>query len=274
MGVVHKALDTRTGETVAVKFLQDDKARDGSVLDRLIHEVGLVRKLDHPSICKVFCLQAHEGRPFVAMEALRGPDLSKYMKDRGGRLPLDEVLKIMAPVAEALDLAHSQGVIHLDLKPHNLKFRRPPDLAGQLVILDFGLARPRGDLARTTGPVRLGGSRAYRPPEQSVAGTPRPTHDIYAFAVTVYELLSGAPPHLGPDLEVRKASGEVPPIPGYDRRLMAVFVRALSPRASDRPTSVQAFLQELEDSRNASPLSWILFLLVGLIAAAAWWRFG
>lgn len=269
MGVVHKALDTRTGETVAVKFLQDDSARDGSVLDRLIYEVGLVRKLDHPNICKVLCLQSHEGRPFLAMEALRGPDLDEYLEAQGGRLPLEQVLQIMRPVAAALDLAHAQGVIHLDLKPHNLKFRRKRDLEDQLVILDFGLARPRGDSKVAGGRARLGGSRAYRPPEQTRAGKPRPTHDVYAFAVTVFELLSGAPPHLGEDLEERKARGEVPPIPGYGWGVQAVFQRALSPRAAERPQSVGAFLEELRTARNTPWWPWVLLVLVFLGVSGA-----
>jgi serine/threonine-protein kinase len=269
MGVVYKALDTRNGETVAVKFLQDDSARDGSVLDRLIHEVGLVRKLRHPNICQVLCLQAHEGRPFMAMEILRGPDLSEFLIEEGGRIEIDRVLELMKPVAAALDLAHSKGVIHLDLKPQNIKFRRHPEKDGELVILDFGLAQPRD-----AGKSRLGGSRAYRPPEQSRASRPRPAHDIYAFAVTVYELLAGAPPHLGEDLETRKAKGEVPPIPGYGWSLHGAFLTALSPRMSDRPASATAFLDALDASRKPRWMPWILLNYLALAVLALLFLFG
>jgi serine/threonine-protein kinase len=269
IGVVHKALDTRTGETVAVKFLQDDSARDGSVLDRLIQEVGLVRKLKHPSICQVHCLASHEGRPFLAMEILRGPDLGEYLAARGGRLPAAQAIAMLEPVAEALDQAHRSRVVHLDLKPGNLKFDRPPEDGGVLKILDFGLARSRPVGSSATKKQKLGGSRAYCAPEQSEVSTPRVANDVYSLAVTVYEMLAGAPPFLGPDLDERKGRGVVPAIAGVRAGVMRVIRRGLSPRPAERPASAGELLRALRGAEEASWLPWILLGAVVLVAAAS-----
>lgn len=268
LGVVHKALDTRTGETVAVKFLHDDSARDGSVLDRLIQEVGLVRKLEHANICRVHCLAAHEGRPFLAMEILRGPDLGEYLASRGGRLPVAQAIALLEPVGVALDRAHEKRVIHLDLKPSNLKFDRAPEEGGALKILDFGLARSRPVGASAAKRQKLGGSRAYCAPEQSEGATPRAVNDVYSLAATVYEALAGAPPFLGQDLEERKQGGEVPPIHGVRSGVMRVLRQALSPRPAERPPSAGALMRALRQAQEASWWPWLLVALV-LVAALA-----
>lgn len=267
LGSVHKALDTRTGETVAVKFLHDDSARDGSVLDRLLREVQLVRKIDHPSICKVMALASHEGRPFLAMEVMRGPDLSKFLQDNLGKLQPSHVAGVLKDVADALDRAHHAGVIHLDLKPGNLMFDKPLERDGVLKILDFGLARPRD--VGVGGRERLGGSPAYCAPEQFSSAAPRPSCDIYALAATAYEMISGAPPFLGEDLlEKKRTPGAVPPIPGQPERVNRVFRTALHPQPKRRYHSAREFVTSLAESQHSSWGPWVFLAALVLTGAA------
>ena len=268
LGSVHKALDTRTGETVAVKFLHDDSARDGSVLDRLLREVQLVRKIDHPNICKVMALASHEGRPFLAMEIMRGPDLAQFLQDHFGKLKPAQVAGVLKDVADALDRAHHAGVIHLDLKPGNMMFDRPLERDGVLKILDFGLARPRDE--GVGGRERLGGSPAYCAPEQFTSAAPRPSCDIYALAVTAYEMLAGAPPFLGEKLlEHKRTPGAMPPIPGQPARVNRVFARALDPQPKNRYPSAKQFVTALAESQDASWWPWLLVLGLVLVGVAA-----
>lgn len=266
LGSVHKALDIRNGETLAVKFLHDDSARDGSVLDRLLREVQLVRKIDHPNICKVVALASHEGRPFLAMEIMRGPDLSKFLQDNLGNLTPANIAGVMKNVADALDRAHRAGVIHLDLKPGNLMFDKPLDRGGVLKILDFGLARPRDE--GVGGRERLGGSPAYCAPEQFSTAAPRPSCDIYALAATAYEMLAGAPPFLGEGLlEKKRTPGALPPIPGQPERVQRVFRKALAPQPKRRYGTAREFVLALGESQNASWTPWLVTL--GLMLAGA-----
>lgn len=269
LGTVHKALDTSDGSTVAIKLLHSEGPRDGSVLDRLIYEVELVRKVKHPNICQLLCLNSHEGKPFVAMEILRGPDLSAYLSSRGGRLGLDETVALLRGVAEALDQAHKAHVVHLDLKPTNLQFSTRPEEGGVLKILDFGLARSVGSV-RGTGAKALG-SPAYRCPEQARGGDPRPAWDVYALAATAYELLAGMPPFLGDDLERRKLEEPVKDIQGQPKAVSAVLRRALSPRPEERPAKAGELIAALKAAGRSWTLLWILavvLVLGGLLVLA------
>lgn len=266
-GVVHKGLDTSNGETVAIKFVHDDDSQDGSALDRMIFEVSLLRKIEHPNICRPLCLQAHEGRPFLAMEILRGPSLGEHLQSQpGGRLPVEEVVRLLRPVAEALDLAHSRNVVHRDLKPGNLRFDKPVEEGGILKILDFGLAAPvKRRMARFEGGDRAG-SPAYLAPEQARGADVKAPADLYALGVTAYEMLAGTPPFMGEKLDQLRQRGAPKPIGDLSGGVNAVLKKALAKSPRNRYPSASAMIQALEAARTNM---WPAVLATLVLAALA-----
>lgn len=269
LGVVHKALDTESGATVAIKFLQQDGRTDGSVLDRLVSEVQMARQLDHPAICEVLGLNGDKGRPFLAMELLRGPTFHDYLLEQGGMLPFEVAYRYLKPVGDALDYAHAKGVIHLDLKPDNLQFDLAPDSGGRLKVLDFGLARKRvTDIGRGESDQRLGGSRAYCSPEQTKGATPRPGFDQFALAATFYEALAGRPPFCGDAAEEAKAKGSIPRSRQIHSRLFRVLARAMSPRPGDRYPNLAEFFEAMRRAEEEGPgkvlaIGVLVFAIIG-----------
>jgi TolB-like protein/tetratricopeptide (TPR) repeat protein len=210
MGVVYKAVDTALGRLVALKFLSGDVAVDPQGLERLRREARAASALNHPGICTVYEIDSHEGEPFIAMELLEGKTLRQHA---GGR-PIDTaaLLEIAIRVSDALEAAHSSGIIHRDIKPDNVFVTS----GGLVKILDFGLVKrgPKGGPAaaastsaspETPGPgeealTRSGalvGTVEYMSPEQARGEALDTRSDLFSLGAVLYEMATGWPPFRG-----------------------------------------------------------------------------
>ncbi len=188
MGVVLRALDTRLGREVALKFLTGVGAVDAPEAGRLRAEARALASLQHANIVTIYDIGESDGAPFLALEWVSGSSLADATITR----PLDEAafLRLATPVAEALAAAHSGGIVHRDLKPGNVLIADD----GTVKLADFGLAKVCDPGLRLTRTAAVLGTGAYMSPEQARGGEIGPASDVFSFGVMAYELLAGQRP--------------------------------------------------------------------------------
>jgi len=191
MGEVYKAEDTRLGRTVALKFLPRDRFQDPQLKARFLQEARAASSLDHGNICTIHeCDEAENGRLFIAMAYYDGETLKD--KIRHGPLSLPEAADIALQTAVGLQKAHHTGIVHRDIKPANIFITSD----GQVKILDFGLAKQRGDITLTRNGTTMG-TIAYMSPEQARGEQVDYRTDIWSLGVVFYEMLTGKLPFKG-----------------------------------------------------------------------------
>lgn len=268
MGTVFSAMDERLGRRVAVKLLKEELASDPKFIERFRREARAAAALSHPNVAGVFDYGESDGRPFIVMELIDGRDLSRVMRDDG---PLGEARTrtITTQIALALGHAHSAGLVHRDVKPHNVIVTGDD----RVKVTDFGIARATGESTLTATGTILGTAQ-YISPEQASGETLGPPSDVYSLGIVLYEMLTGAVPFTGDSpvsVALRHVRDEVPPPSSIDPKIPSEYdelvAKATAKQPNDRFVDGTDFAAALSGGAATGPATVAMTDPAGVVAA-------
>jgi DNA-binding beta-propeller fold protein YncE/predicted Ser/Thr protein kinase len=237
MGVVYRATQLALDRPVALKVIAHQLADDEKFRRRFLSESRLAAQLEHPAVVPVYDAREDDGELIVAMRLVEGGDLRKLI-DREGPLQPERAVHLLAQIAEALDAAHAAGIVHRDVKPHNIL------IEGERAYLsDFGLAKAYAETGPGSG-ASIVGTVEYMAPEQWRGERVGPSADIYALGCVLYEALTGVVPY------ARKETGAEPKIP---RGVEAVIERAVAKDPAQRYASAGELIAAARRSQADTP---------------------
>jgi streptogramin lyase len=236
MGVVYRATHLGLERPVALKVISGELAGREGFRERFLRESRLAARLDHPAVVPVYDSREVEGELIVAMRLVEGGDLRKLIS-REGPLPPTRAIALLGQVAEALDAAHDAGIVHRDVKPHNVLVE-----GDRAYLSDFGLAKALGESGAQQSGASVVGTAEYMSPEQWRGGSVGPEADIYSLGCVLYEALTGIVPF------ARREADTEPEMPeGLD----AVIERAVAKDPADRYPSAGALIAAAREREGA-----------------------
>jgi len=248
MSSVYRAYDRMLERPVAIKVLHELHSRDPEYVERFRREAQAIARLSHPNIVTVIDRGEHDGRQYIVFEHVPGENLKEAVQ-RLGPLPVGRALTLAHQAASGLAFAHQHGVVHRDVKPHNVLI----DAEGTAKVTDFGIARSleQEDSITETGAVL--GTSDYLAPEQAAGQRVDASSDQYSFGALLYELLTGDVPYPAPNVvtaALRHMNDPVPSVraarPELSARVDALVRRAMAKRPEDRYSTTDALVEELE----------------------------
>ena len=250
MAVVYKARCHRLNRMVAVKILKDDNLGDEDFRRRFHAESQAVAMLSHPNIVSVYDVSTSIMADYIVMELIEGISLKEYMETKG-TLNWKETLHFGIQIAKALEHAHSRGIVHRDIKPHNVMVLKN----GSVKVTDFGIARMMSK-GNTLTKEALG-SVHYISPEQAKGGRVDTRSDIYSLGVVMYEMMAGRPPYDGDSpvsVAIQHINGGAPLPSVYNPNipggLEQIIMRAMALEIDDRYTTATQMLQDMDEFRK------------------------
>ena len=243
MALVYKAKDLMLERFVAVKVLREDFSVDAAFRERFRQEAKAAANLSHPNIVTVHDFGLDQRHLFIVMELVPGTDLKTRIREKG-RFEVQEALDLMVQACQGVGYAHRAGLVHCDIKPHNMLVS--PD--GRLKVTDFGIARALATISPEERSDVVWGSPLYFSPEQAAGLPPSPASDVYSLGVILYEMLTGQLPFNSPDAsELARLHREVQPIPpralnpGIPKALEDIILKVLSKEPAARYRTADQF---------------------------------
>ncbi|HEU5142052.1 MAG TPA: protein kinase [Solirubrobacterales bacterium] len=237
MGVVYRATHLALQRPVALKVIARHLAQQEDFRERFLRESRLAARLDHPNVVPVYDARDEDGELIVAMRFVEGGDLKQLIAARGPLAPR-QAIGLLAQVASALDAAHAQGIVHRDVKPHNILLE-----GDRAYLTDFGLAKALGD-SGVLSETSVVGTAEYMSPEQWRGSEVGPAADVYSLGCVLYEAVTGIAPF------ARRAGDAEPQMP---RGLDAVIERAVAKDPSERYASAGALIDAARERQGATP---------------------